>query len=130
MTDFKHFPLPAEGIELMKQYDALLLSLTVDMAALTEEYQSRAKACQENVRAQMKTVWVKMATLAGVDAQATWDSNEWHVESRYCDSGFAALTTYPRPQHPMAALMGHPPTEEPEPTPDTPQGAPEGETLQ
>ena len=128
MTDFKHFPLPDEGLVLMKMYEGFLDELTVDMKALTEEYQGRAKAAQENARAQMKTVWVKMATLAGVDAEATWNSNEWHVESRYVESGFAALTTYPRVPHPMEAMMGHPPAEEP--TPDTPQGAPEGETLQ
>lgn len=127
MTDFKHYPLPEEGLALMREYEALLDELSVELKALTEEYQGRAKACQENARAQMKTVWVKMATLAGVDAQATWDSSEWHVESRYIESGFAALTTYPRPQHPMAAFMGEPPGEE-DTTPDKPESVPDGET--
>ena len=36
MTDFKHYPLPAEGIELMKQYEALL-----DTHVIPDQYLGR-----------------------------------------------------------------------------------------
>lgn len=127
MEDFKHYPLPPEGVDLMKQYEALLDQMNDEIKALTEEYNGRAKALQAGIHAQMKTLWMKMAVMAGVDAEATWDSPEWHIESRYVESGFAALTSYPRPQHPFAAMMGAPPPEE---TPPEPEGVPEGETVQ
>lgn len=119
--DFKHYPLPPEGLDLVRQYQAISDKTNEDMERLQKEYREKAQALHAAAREQMREIWTRMATMAGVDAAASWDSPDWHVEARYVDSGFAALTFYP-----LAALFGQgPQTEEPEAA----EGAPKGATL-
>lgn len=123
---FKHFPLPPEGIELMRQYKAVSDTMHEDLERLQKELREKAEARYAAGRAELREIWTKMATMAGVDAAASWDNNDWHVEMRYLDSGFAALTFYPQPANPLAAMLGQQPTEESD---DDAEGAPKGATL-
>lgn len=124
---FKHYPLPPAGLTLLRQYRDTLTQMGDDMDALREEFQKRAEAQQAAHREKLRELWYQLAPLAGVDAEATWDNNDWHVETRYLDSGFGALTFYPQPKNPMAAMLGLPQQED-EPT-DEPEGWPPGATV-
>lgn len=124
---FKHFPLPPQGVALMRQYQEISDSMNADLERLQTEYREKAEALHASAREQLREIWVQMATLAGVDAAESWDNDAWHVEARYVDSGFAALTFYPRPANPLAALFGGRPPQEAEE--EAAEGAPKGATL-
>ena len=128
MTDdkFKHFPLPPEGVELMRQYKAVHEAMHADLERLQTELREKAEARHAAGREELREIWVKMAAMAGIDAVTSWDSNDWHVEMRYLESNFAALTFYPQPVNPLAAMFGQQPAEEPE---AEVEGAPKGATL-
>lgn len=121
---FKHYPLPPTGLTLLKQFRDETNRMSDSVEALHAEYQARIDACHLHSRKRLRDLWYQIAPLAGVDAEATWNTGGWQVETRYIDSGFGALIYYPRPQHPLAALMGNAPKEEEAEL----QGAPPGVT--
>lgn len=89
---FEYKALPPEAIPLLQRYRATLEKLTADIDTIQLEAQAAAEAAQVNAFEEMKALWYQLAPLAGIDAEASWESGEWGLELRYLDDGFGAMT--------------------------------------
>lgn len=125
--EFKYFPMPPEGLVLLKQYQTAISQLRDDIGALHTEYHEKIEALHVSTKAELRDLWFRMAPTAEVDALASWDNEEWSIEARYLETGFGALTFMPRPTNPLAAMFGAPPKEDEPPVPG--EGPPPGTTL-
>lgn len=121
---FNYFQLPEQGHALMREYVSLMDGLEAFAENLRDNYNAQIKAEQVRVREKQKELWYRMAAMAGVDADKSWNKPNWHVEDRYIDAGFAALVTHKLQQDPLAAMLGAP-----EPEEENHDKVPEGETI-
>ena len=125
--NFKYFPLSSEGREILRRYDEIIQALRSEVAALQEEYGNKIEAAHVKARTEMHPMWCQMAAMTGIDADTSWDSQEWGIEARYLKDGFGALTHLTQPVHPFQAAMAA--SEEAEVEELDEEGPPPGATV-
>lgn len=124
---FKYFVIPTEHHPLARTYLDMLTNFTSEMKAAHEAHQKEMREKVAAFKETQRTMWTALCTVAGVDADESWDKSNWHIEGNYIDEGFVALTTHDVPEHPLAGLFGPPSDDDEEKKTD--ESVPEGTVL-
>lgn len=122
--NFKYFHIPVEHHQMVRDYLKMIEEMNIRLRAENEAHKARMTEYLTQFKEKQRAAWTKLCEAAEpkVDAATSWDKPNWHIEGNYLDHGFAALTTFDMPVHPLAAMMGQQSEKEVE-------GVPEGETI-
>lgn len=127
---FKYFKCnEGPALELLKAYQDELTLLSAGHVKLHREFQERADALQMHHQGNLRSMWMRLSALVGLDPEKTWGNPEYQIEARYLEDGFGALLFTPLPQVvPLQSLLEG---ELAEPPDDDPHGevAPDKERL-
>lgn len=120
-SNFRYYRLDGDGLEILKAYKAELDALIEDRKTLEQEFVEAIQTQGEYHQAKLRSLWRRMAASVGLDPDNTWGSPEFQIETRFIGDGFGAILYTPRPENPMARLLGDVPVgEEQNPETDIP----------
>ncbi len=125
---FEYFVIPTEFHEVARKYLDMLTSFQVEMKAAHEAHQKDMNERHARFKDGQRVMWTALCNAAGVDADASWDKPNWHIEGNYINEGFVALTTHAVPEHPLAAMLKQARGDEEEEK-KTDESVPEGTVL-
>ena len=105
-STFRYYPLEPQHIPLLKAYKAELEAFREAREKLAAEFEERIQQLGEHHTSNYRSLSHELATAVGVDPEDSWGSPEYHVEMRYLENGFGAVTYTPPQPHSLSSLMG------------------------
>ena len=118
---FRYYKVEGSALEILMAYKVELETLVADRQNLEQEFAERADQHTEYHRANLQSMWKRLAASVGLDPDKTWGRPEYQVEIRFLEDGFGAILYVPRHTNPLQHLLGDEPVGEPsDPTTDIP----------
>lgn len=111
MSEKKITPLTGEALKLAQEYGNMYDEVADKMEAIRTQASDDIEAMVESYNDKAKAVWIKLAVILGIDAEATYDNPMYKIDGTYADYGFAAFIEQTPEPHPLAALFGAAPGE-------------------
>jgi len=117
----RYYKIEGAALEILKAYNTELRALIDDRQKLELEFTERAEEQSSYHRANLRSLWRRLAASVGLNPDDTWGSPEYQIEARYIADGFGAILYMPRHINPLQEMLGDTPIGQPsDPATDVP----------
>lgn len=98
----RHYVCQGPALTIVRKYLEVMNEMEKAQDALRADFQAQAVGIQEQHFAKMQVLWERLSGFVGLDPRKTWGNPDYYIETRFVESGFAAVIYSPAPPHPMA----------------------------
>ena len=100
-------PITGDAFKVAQEFHAIVKQGQAKQEALEKEFKARNDILYAHTIAQLKILWIQMATLLGIDAEKSWQNPRYKFVYKFIEYGFAAIEERDvLPQNPFTAMMG------------------------